>query len=265
MHTRRVVGRVRRYLLHDPPGLTRHGAKPLVIVLHGDKGTAAGIRRLTGFDAVADRAGFLVVYPEGTGWAGLPMRSWNAGNCCGYPMGTRVDDVAFIRTLVDELVQTGSADARRVYITGFSNGGMMAYRLACELSDRLTAIAPVAGAMAFAPCAPTRPVSVLAVHGTADAHVPYEGGRSLRTQDERVDVPVADAVSFWVRHNGCSPQPETTLVGLAARTRYTGCRGGTEVVLYTLDAGGHEWPGRRARDVPTTELLWEFFSQHTAP
>src|SRR5208282_2572641 len=163
----------RTYLLHLPPVYDGKRLLPLVIVLHGGGGNAPGAVRMTGFSEKADKGGFVVVYPNGSGRLKTRLLTWNSGNCCGYALDNNVDDVGFIRALIDELVKTRSIDPKRVYATGMSNGGMMTYRLGCELSDKIAAIAPVAGALSVENCQPTNPVSVIIFHGTADEHVLY--------------------------------------------------------------------------------------------
>ncbi|HUJ70694.1 MAG TPA: PHB depolymerase family esterase, partial [Verrucomicrobiae bacterium] len=176
-------GRDRVYSLHLPPAYDGKHLLPLVIVLHGGGGNAEGAIRMTGFNQKADKEGFVVVYPNGSGRLKTRLLTWNSGNCCGYALDSGVDDVGFIRALIDELKKTRAVDPQRVYATGISNGGMMTYRLACELSDKIAAIAPVAGALNLENCQPTRPVSVIIFHGTADEHVLYNGGEPIRRVD----------------------------------------------------------------------------------
>ena len=256
-----VDGRLRRYRLHVPPQRAPHEVLPLVIVLHGHGGTASRIMRLSRMNQMADAGGFLVAYPEGTSWLDIPWRSWNAGHCCGYAMRRGVDDVAFIRQLIEDVRAHHAIDAHRVYVTGVSNGGMMAYRLGCELSDRLAAIAPVAGSLGVA-CHPSSPVSVMIVHGTDDHSVPHEGGISSATHDQRRDPSVAFTASLWAAQNHCAAAPETDEHGALLRQTYAGGLDGTEVVVYTIRGGGHAWP---RRDLSTTELMWDFFSRHPKP
>jgi len=261
-------------MIHQPPWSTESGLRPVVIVLHGHGDSAQRIRRISGMDAVADREGFFVAYPNGTGWGGLPPLSWNAGRCCGYAMERGVDDVAFRRSLIQQLIQHYPIDSHRVYVAGISNGGMMAYRLGCELSESIAAIATVAGALTTASCSPTHPISALIIHGTADHYVRYDGGASLLSRDARVDPPVSRAVSLWVEHNGCRASPQRSAHGPIVQETYAGGRDGTEVILYTIDGGGHAWPGGRRGwwlgDAPTTEwsaadAMCEFFLRHPKP
>jgi polyhydroxybutyrate depolymerase len=241
-HTLTVDGRERGYLLHVPPGA--EGPLPVLLVLHGGGGNARQVSAQTRLSELADETGFIAVYPNGTGRTSL--LTWNAGACCGYAERQRVDDVAFVAALLDEVLADQPADPERVFVTGMSNGAMMSYRLACELSDRITGIAPVAGARNVTPCRPSRPVSVLAVHGTADELVPYAGGPPARPapgNETWVNASVADSVGFWVDQDGCRPQPTERTDGDVTTATYAGCAQGSEVVLHTVAGGGHAWPG----------------------
>ena len=197
-------GRTRRALVHAPPAAP--GLRPLVIALHGHGGTAARMRRRSGWNAAADARGFIVAYPDGASWRNIPWRSWNAGACCGYSRETGVDDIAYLRNLLDALIAEYPVDPARVYVTGISNGGMMAYRAACELSDLVAAIAPVAGALGISACQPSEPVSVIIFHGTDDRYVPYNGGQSPVTHDDRRDPPVLETAAVWAKQDHCAAE-----------------------------------------------------------
>jgi polyhydroxybutyrate depolymerase len=267
-------GRTRNYLLHVPPSYDGKSGMALVIVMHGGTGNAKSMAEVSGMSAKADKAGFIAVYPNGTGLiSDEKILTWNAGNCCGYALENNVDDVNFIRDLIAGLEKELAIDAARVYATGISNGGMMSYRLACELSEKIAAIAPVAGAMGTADCSPVNPVSLIIFHGTADEHVLYEGGAPVKSIDThpRVDKPVSYAVDFWVKYDGCSPAASNSTSGHIVKSAYSGGKNNTEVVLYTITGGKHAWPGGKVAwiggDVPTreisaTDLIWEFFSRH---
>lgn len=266
-----VGGRTRTAIVHLPPSFAERGPLPLVIFMHGGLGNGAQAQSAYGMDRVADREGFIVVYPDGTGR--VPgLFTWNAANCCAYAYENNVDDVAFIRALVDTLERDYSIDPRRIYATGMSNGAMMSYRLGCQMADRLAAIAPVAGALNETGCAPAGPLPVIIFHGTDDSHVLYEGGVAPDTLYPREDRSVSDAVAFWVERNDCSETPtsETSPSGNIVRDTYGGGAEGSEVTLYTIRGGGHAWPGAAGSasgDVPTqeisaSELIWEFFARH---
>lgn len=271
--TLEVDGRERTYLVHTPDNYNNSTPVPLVLVLHGGGGHAENAQRMSEMNTVADREGFIAVYPNGTGRLNYRLLTWNAAdNCCGYAHEHEVDDVEFIRALIEQLQADYAIDPNRIYVTGLSNGGMMSYKLACELSDVIAAIAPVAGAMNLADCAPTSPVSVIIFHGTSDRQVLYEGGATLEGIDRgRVDQPVSSAVDFWTSHNGCAAEPTHTEEGSILSDVYTNCATDAEVTLVTIEGGGHMWPGgkpgRHSADTPNqainaSEVMWEFFEAH---
>ena len=177
-HTRtlQVDGRSRNYIVHVPPKYDPKQPTPVVLVFHGGGSNAEQTVRFTGLNDKADKEVFIAVYPNGTGRFER-MLTWNGGNCCGYAMQNNVDDVAFTRSLLDDLATVANVDSKRVFATGISNGGIMCYRLASELSDRIAAIAPVAGTMGTETCNPKRPVSVMHFHGTDDTFLPFKGGK----------------------------------------------------------------------------------------
>ncbi|MCK9893523.1 PHB depolymerase family esterase [Frankia sp. AgB32] len=244
-------------------------------MLHGAGGLAAQVEQQTGLSEVADQAGFLAVYPNGGGRLGTALLTWNAGTCCGYAHQTGPDDVAFVAALLDQVARDYAVDSRRIYVTGMSNGGMMAYRLGCELADRIAAIAPVSGALDTVTCAPSQPVPVIAFHGTADQKVRYAGGDSslagLRQGDERADRSVAEAMSFWTRRDGCAATPTRSQQGAVRHDVYGSCASGVAVELYSIEGAGHAWPGgtrpRNEADAPppapnASEVMWQFFAAH---
>jgi polyhydroxybutyrate depolymerase len=278
-----VGGQDRSYLLHLPDPLPNKPL-PLVVVLHGGGGSGETAARQTGFDAMADKAGFIVVYPDGSDRSrpllnlmGKPgFLTWNAGGCCGYARDEDVDDVGFIRALVLTVIRDDGADPKQVYATGLSNGGMMAYRLACEASDLFAAIAPVSAVQDVKDCKPSHPVSVFHIHGAEDENVPLLGGVGKKAMDEEGKTgrpPVQQSLDFWAKQDGCSvtirsQQPDIDM------TNYGACEGGTDVQLFVIRDGGHAWPGgqRMAKflDEPSEAMnatadIWDFFSRHQKP
>jgi polyhydroxybutyrate depolymerase len=215
-------------------------------------------------NAKADKAGFISVHPEGTGL----QRSWNAGVCCGEAAQTKVDDVAHVSKMLDELEAKLCVDKKRVFSTGMSNGAALSHRLACELSGRIAAIAPVAHVMTIPreSCQPTRPVSVLSFNGTKDGLVPY-GGNGLGYPS------VADTMKHWATKNGCSTTPrETWKKEDVTCVTYDGCKSGSEVSLCTVQEGGHTWPGgppgglgATTQAISATDAMWDFFVKHPMP
>ncbi|KXK14629.1 MAG: phospholipase/carboxylesterase [Chloroflexi bacterium OLB14] len=169
-------GLERTYLLHVPSSYDENKATSLVLLFHGGGGNAENQQRTSGFNELANKEGFIVAYPNGTGKFSDKILTWNGGICCGYASENQIDDVGFIRALVTELQTQYNIDSKRIYATGFSNGGIMSYRLACEASDLFAAIAPVSGTQNFEACKPSEPVSLIHFHGTDDTHLPYNGG-----------------------------------------------------------------------------------------
>jgi polyhydroxybutyrate depolymerase len=260
--TLEIGGLTRRYFVHAPPS-NDSKPLPLVLVLHGATQSPENVEEMSGMSAAADRENFLAVYPRGTG----RLPTWNAGACCGPAMEQRIDDVGFIDALIAKLERDYAVDPKRIFATGISNGGMLSYRLACELSGKIAAIAPVEGAQDLA-CHPSNPVSVIVFHGTADRLVPFEGGRTpFQVGPHRADTSVASSAAFWAKQDGCSPTPQREESGGAHVETYSGCRDGSGVAVYAIQGGHHIWPGTRFshNDVPATSLMWSFFAQHPKP
>jgi polyhydroxybutyrate depolymerase len=249
-------GQPRQYRLHVPPGYRPGSPTPLIVNLHGFTSNAAEQERLSGTSAKADEAGFIVVYPEALG----EPQTWHVG-----PGTPGAGDVEFIHGLIGHLQGRLSVDPARIYVTGISNGGGMANRLACELSAVVAAIAPVSGAYLFSEdCRPSRPVPVVAFHGTADHIVPYEG-------NERSLPHIREWAAGWAARNGCAPTPAVTFRrGEVTGETWSGCRESAEVVLYTIEGRGHSWPGAdlapnldvATKDINATDVIWDFFAAH---
>jgi polyhydroxybutyrate depolymerase len=264
-----VDGRIRNYVLVLPPSYYDNSETfPLVVALHGTGGSAKQMERMYGLNEKAASSGFVLLYPEGIRNDGpLGLRSWNAGQCCEDAMKKNVDDVGFISTLIDRIVADFRIDSKRVYVTGMSNGGMMAYRLACELSHKIAAIAPVSATMMANTCNPERAVPVLHIHSLLDVKVPYEGGIGIRGYNF---APVDSALQVMAANAGCSNTPETVDDGKVIITRWTDCENGVSIESYATHDGGHSWPGSTERpawaDEPSkyvnaNDLIWEFFER----
>lgn len=265
-------GQERRYIRHQLPTQSLK-KRPLVLVLHGGGGHPENAVRMFGFSQAAMRDGALVVYPEGSGRFKKKLKTWNAGHCCGYAMKNGVDDVGFIRALIDRMIAQENIDPARVYITGMSNGGMMTHRLGIALADKVTAIAPVVGGLFGNEAAPVATgVSVLAINGALDKSVPLQGGptqgRSANAWDGTPLKSAAYQGEFWARANGCSGAVTATQTGSVKTVRYTGCPAGVEVVHMVALEEGHTWPGGRpgtARgdvspgSLNASQVIWDFF------
>ncbi|HEV2035134.1 MAG TPA: PHB depolymerase family esterase [Candidatus Dormibacteraeota bacterium] len=245
------AGGARTYVLFQPLSLDPKQLAPLVIALHGYTVDKTWMEGTTHFDTLAEKAGFEVVYPQGTG------NSWNAGSCCG---NNKNDDVGFIKALIDKLVRTAHIDPKRVYATGMSNGGFMAQRLACELSAQITAVASVSGSLVTESCNPSRAISVLEIHGTEDQTVPFQGGPIAGIG---ALPPTISLMKRWASLDGCAAAPAVTQSGITTRYVWTPCRDGSSVVLDAIAGGGHSWFGPEAMpgSPDATQTVWDFFSK----
>lgn len=286
----RSGGRDRQYRLYLPRRRAEGWNRwPVVLAFHGGGSTAEAMVEFCGLNETADRYGFAVVYPSGTGRTDGAL-TWNGGNCCGRALKDGIDDVGFVNDLLDDLTSQIAVDEGSVFATGMSNGAMLAYRVASELSDRIAAIAPVAGPMGTCDCRPTRPVGVCHFHGTLDEFAPLGGGIGVRSLSKARFFSVAHSIMNWVRANGCDWMPVVeelpTVVDdgtRVVRARHAAGRGAAvgqdapveqgraEVVLHTIHGAGHTWPGRDTfltmlgpvtKNISANEVMWSFFARH---
>ncbi|HYA65103.1 MAG TPA: PHB depolymerase family esterase [Burkholderiaceae bacterium] len=267
-----VDGRERSYLVHRPSGAGRSGAPALVVVLHGGFGSADRAQQVYGWDALADREGFVVVYPNGV------ARAWNAGGaCCGRPQREKIDDVAFLGALLRKMIREQGVDPRRLYLTGISNGAALALDYACASAQPpLAAIGSVSGGISV-PCDHPAGVSLLEIHGLSDQNIPMLGGVGTRGVSGVSWLPVPEAVERFRTSAGC--EAAAVEVRGEVTTRTFSCKAGRVVELITIAKAGHQWPGARSPDVldralgldppsnalNATEVLWEFFRAQRLP
>jgi polyhydroxybutyrate depolymerase len=259
--------------LHVPTLYDPTSGAMLVLAFHGFFETGALQEVQSRMDPSSDAKGYIVAYPEGI------ANSWNAGDCCGDAWTNSVDDVQFTRDLLAAIENDYCIDPKRIFATGFSNGGFFAHRLGCEMSDVFGAIAPVSGVLGIDPssCLPTRPIPVLDFHGTADPIVPYDGGTPIIPIDVAGVLDfrsVTDTLDFWINENGCLA-PETTIFtnGDATCMQWGLCKGGADVVHCKIDQGGHQWPGgvalpvvgKCSTDISATDTIYDFFAAHPLP
>lgn len=279
---KRFDGYRRSYLIHLPLGYTPEKALPLVVVIHGAFDTAKGMEAVSGFSALADREGFAVLYPNGIGIVGF-LQHWNAGHCCGKAAEDGWDDVGFVAAAIQDASARIRIDSDRIYMVGFSNGGMLTHRFAAERGDLLAAAAPLAAAIGGRPSQdapewhipePKAPISIIAFHGLADDDVPFRGGISRYRKNTRSYWSVEKSMDFWASKNDCTVRgPDKSINnGFVQIRSWSGCRDGKEVMLYLLKDWGHIWPGRHfsaaleethpLKNFDAAEIIWRFFSQH---
>jgi polyhydroxybutyrate depolymerase len=261
-------GQKRKYLLYVPGSYDRSRPTPLVISMHGAGGWPVQQMELSEWNRLAEIERFIVVYPSGIDAAG--PRVWHVGREPGLPR-----DVRFISELIDKLEATYNIDPARIYANGFSNGGGMAFVLSCALSDRIAAVGMVGAAqtLPWSWCTEHRAVPMIAFHGTADTFALYNGGTSW-VVPELPSVPRWTA--NWARRNRCRPNPvESAVAADVTRREYTNCADDAAVVLYTIEGGGHSWPGGKpfpewfvgttSRSIDATSQMWAFFRAHRLP
>jgi polyhydroxybutyrate depolymerase len=267
----------RCYLLYLPKDYDPSKPVPVVISFHGFASTPAGHAAVTRWNTIADSENFIVVYPQGTGF---PLR-WNSFTSAGW---SAVDDVAFTRDLIVNLETNFAVDKSRIYVTGFSNGGAMTYNLACELSDIIAAVGIISAPVVEPPsgCHPSRPVPIMAFHGTDDLIVNYNGAKfdlpfwytQNRTQRNSFSyLPTREWIERWSQRNLCDPVPENLpLNGNVNGIRFTDCANQAEVIFYSIESGGHTWPGGKplvgllvgetSTNIDASAEIWSFFQQH---
>jgi polyhydroxybutyrate depolymerase len=275
----RTGGFRRDYHIHIPPGYDGRQKLPMVVVIHGAFDTAKGMEKFSGFSTLADRENFIVLYPNGIGILGF-LQHWNAGHCCAKAQEDNIDDVGFVASAIEAAVQQLNVDRKRIFMLGFSNGGMLTYRFAAEKSEMLAGAAALAASIgSHTPDTsqewqiprPSVPVPFLIMHGTADTNVPYEGHTSQRPGPARYYRSVNESIGFWTNRNGCR-QPEPTELshhGAVRLTKWSDCASGKPVWFYALENWEHVWPGKYftaklaadnpLKDFDASDIIWEFF------
>jgi len=273
-----VDGRPRTYEIHVPVSYKSDQPVPLVLVLHGRLGNGKGTLALTHFDKVADAHNFIAVFPDGL------HRGWADGRGATDSDKQGVSDIHFLRELIRKVSTGYRVDRSRIYVTGISNGGFMSQHVACEMSDQIAAVGIVAATMGEHTadgCHPASPVSVMFFQGTKDSLVPIGGGTLGRGGSRGAVLSLDAAAEKWVTLNGCKPAapssalPDKAGDGTIVRSqKFSGCNADTEVIVYTIEDGGHTWPGgkqylpemmvgKTTRNIDASEALWDFFSRHT--
>jgi len=273
----------REYILYVPQSYTGNDPLPLLFCLHGGSGDGEGAERLslTNFNYLAETENFIVVYPSGV------SNNWNDGRTAEeYASIANIDDVGFFSKLINFLKVLLNIDSKRVYSTGISNGGFMSHRLGIELSDKITAIAPVAAninTFLYSNRTPSSPVSVLVINGTEDNWIEYDGGYLLSyfgSSNRGVCMSVDATMSFWTNYNKCTIASTLEIINLVVdgtyieKQEFTGGNNGTEYIIYKVVSGGHTWPsgwqyasialiGKTSYDINACEVIWNFFRKHS--
>ncbi len=290
----------RIYTVHTPNMLRKEGGFPVVMVFHGGGGNAEGAIRQTSMNETADKYGFIAVYPEGIG---KKFHTWNANGCCGEAMKKNVDDSGYVSAMIDRLKTQYNIDEKRIYATGLSNGGMISYRLGCDLSDKIAAIAPVAAPMIEMPCNSKRAVPTIHFHGAKDSCAKYEGGEAcggcFNDFFRGFGIPMKDnswpclavrpALEKRAQDYACNPDPSVSYKkGDTTCYQWGGCKDNSAVALCVSEGAGHTWPsgnvapkmcqtrpdgmlckrwkeevGTASQDIDANEAMWEFFKKHS--
>jgi len=276
----------RLFLIHSPKSYSSEKKYPVVLVLHGGGSNARNVRKLTAFNDKADAEGIIVVYPQGTGdeKLGSFQGSWNNGPIAGgKAFDNNVDDISFLMNVLDYVENNYSVDKNMIYSTGISMGGMMSYHLACEKADRIAAIAPIGAALSTQPCNPSRPISLIHFHGTADKFIPINGGDSDSSLPKVLVVgggypSEKESDEVFITRNKCEDQSNLILSkGDTNCFLYSPCLNGSEVEVCISIGAGHAWPGSvdstkgtilenylgsPTQDISANDLMWDFFKNH---
>ena len=268
-------GLLRKYRLHVPSGYFEKDSYPLVVALHGHTENARTMEIRTGLSRKADRDGFFVVYPYGVQEKTLAPRSWNSEFCCDYALKQNIDDVGFVTKVIDEVAEKYNIDTKKVYVVGFSNGGMLAYQMALKKPEIFSAVGVVAGAVGgmYEDAEEYEwldqsgvPKPVIIFHGREDMAIPFDGGNG---NDQVFEFTAAyDSVNLWLQNNKCNTHPmEITKMDTYTKEIYGECENDVQVVFYAV-GGKHRWPGglqetfknMSGKNVNATDIMWKFFT-----
>lgn len=255
-------GTIRSYILYIPASYNANEACPLLMSFHGFSSNSEVNFAYTDFKSIADTAGFILVHPQGSNFNGVPH--WNVG---GFTLGSNIDDIGFVSSLIDTLSSDYTVDKDRIYSTGMSNGGYMSFLLACQLSDKIAAVASVTGSMTpqtFNDCSPQHPTAVLQIHGTKDGTVPYLGGQVWTKS-------IDDVLKYWTNYNNCNEEasvfniPNTNMSDGSTVDHFIFSEGDNCVSTehFKVYNGDHDWPGVWGNmDINASQEVWNFLSQY---
>ena len=271
-------GRKRKYLVYIPRSYNPTRPTPLVIGLHAGMSNPENFMERTRFATLADRENFIAIFPQGSAFRERKGRFvWNAGVCCGYAAKRNIDDVGFIRQLIGEMETRYTIDSKRIFATGFSNGGGMSYRLACDLSDKIVGIAVVSSSLDDRSCSLKKSVNVIHIHGTADQNNPYYGGTTAKSLSKTVKVSTQESLDVMISQNHCNKTPKIRTRDDLTYIDYS-CQGSSRVSHIKIDKGEHAWPGstfvstaknhpsqKTTRNLDASEVIWAFFNTTSQP
>ena len=267
-------GAKRMYMLHVPKSYQASQPTPLVLSLHGGGGNMEyqATEEYYHLISKSEQAGFIVAFPNGySSMRKGKLATWNAGICCGKARDTNSGDVGFIRKAIDDIKTRVNIDSHRIYANGMSNGGMMSYRLACEMTDTFAAIASVAGTDGTTQCSPSRPIPILHIHALDDDRVLFNGGSGSASKTHADFVSVPDTIAKWVNLNSCNTTAKRVLEVKGAYCEvYDQCSNQSEVKLCVTETGGHSWPGGKkiigknagSTAINANDMIWEFYQAH---
>jgi polyhydroxybutyrate depolymerase len=254
-------GQSRNYLVYTPDDYNSQKKYPLLFVFHGARGNAKDMQTLTEFDKIAQKEKLIIVYPYGSTNLETPSFFWNAFDCCGYAVENKIDDIGFVKKLIQVLKEDYSVDPQKIYATGFSNGGMLSIKLACEISDEFAAVATVGAAMFDLNCFPSRPIPIFFIQGKKDIVVPYEGGVGVNSSTKKAKLPAETSFLYWSKMHGCesekSIETDKTIQLIASN-----CTTGAEVKLVAVKEEKHTWP---KENYPASWEVWSFLKKWTKP
>lgn len=262
------------YLIHIPPQYKANKPIPLVIAFHGAGGNPKSVEEMTSLSQKADKEGFIVVYPGGTGFlsSNKMVLTWEISNKFQSP---KDKNVQYINSLILKLQSEFNINSKKIYVTGFSNGAALAYNVGYELSDKIAAVGIVSGFFNPEKIIATKPIPIVIFHGTKDRNISYKGGSPKKLLDKlerKSDNSIRTIVNFWAENNKCNKTPIKFHKSDIVKESYTNCENNSDVILYTLINKGHAWPGGHktlfggdhpATNISATNILWDFFSKHS--
>ena len=264
----------RSYRIHFPANYNPKNTYPLVLAFHGGGGNPRQFEKSSGFDTMADKYGYILVYPAGTGTLRNKLLTWNPEmHIQTYSSRNNIDDTGFVKELITKLENENKVDSKRIYIVGHSNGAMMVQCLASKSPQMFAAAVSISGTIGgqvdknskeVTISTPKSPVSFMEIHGMKDTNVNYYGGKTFagfKSKKERIDISVTRTVEFWTKADNCNSSPVITNTSAYTKEDYNQCGDKLEVVLYAVKNGTHSLKNL-AEQIDLNEIIWDFFNKH---